>query len=96
LKKTEKYGIINIYYFRRYLTMKKLRVTLSQIEDVKKFCGYTNSVEYECDIATGRYVVSAKSIMGIFSLDLTAPLDLTIYSDNCADLLEKIKPYIVD
>ena len=48
------------------------------------------------DLTSGRYVVDAKSIMGIFSLDLTKPIKAEVHSDTCDDLLAELKPYIVD
>ena len=48
------------------------------------------------DLRSGRYVVDAKSILGIFSLDLSKPVTLEIYDDNCDDLLEEIKSFVVN
>ena len=50
----------------------------------------------EIDLSSGRYVVDAKSIMGIFSLDLSKPIDLNIHAENDIDtILAVLKPYIV-
>ena len=48
------------------------------------------------DLRSGRYVVDAKSLLGIFSLDLNKPVVLEIYSSECDELLNEIKKYIVD
>ena len=55
--------------------MKKMSIMLSSIEDVKEFVALTNSSSLECDLVSGRYAVDAKSIMGIFSLDLSKPIE---------------------
>lgn len=75
--------------------MTKIKINLSTISDVKAFVTIANSVEYELDIISGKYVVDAKSIMGIFSLDLSKILDLTAYSADCKDFLEGIAEFIV-
>ena len=50
--------------------------------------------DYEIDLTSGRYVVDAKSIMGIFSLDLSKPIKVEIHNDNSDDLVSELKPYI--
>ena len=54
--------------------MKKMKISLGSIEDVKEFVALTNSYSFDSDLVSGRYAVDAKSIMGIFSLDLAKPL----------------------
>ena len=59
---------------------------------------YEKSNEFDCDfdLVSGRYVIDAKSIMGIFSLDLSKPIDLNIHAeDDAAEVLEVLKPYII-
>ena len=75
--------------------MKKMKISLGSIEDVKEFVALTNSYSFDSDLVSGRYAVDAKSIMGIFSLDLSKELTLNIHSDDCADFLDAIKKYIV-
>jgi phosphotransferase system HPr-like phosphotransfer protein len=60
------------------------------VNDITKF-------ESDFDLVSGRYVIDAKSIMGIFSLDLSKPIDLNIHADEAASekILETLKPYIV-
>ncbi|MGN1109440.1 MAG: HPr family phosphocarrier protein [Oscillospiraceae bacterium] len=62
--------------------MKKMSIILSSIEDVKEFVALTNSSSVECDLVSGRYAVDAKSIMGIFSLDLAKPLTFVVHDDG--------------
>ena len=76
--------------------MKTFNIALNQINDVKNFVNIVNRYDYEMDLTSGRYVVDAKSIMGIFSLDLTKPIKAEVHSDSCDDLLSELKPYIVD
>ncbi len=74
--------------------MKKVTVLLSSINDVKSFVNATTKYDCEIDLISGRYVVDAKSIMGIFSLDLSKPIDLEIHSDDCEGLLKDIEAFI--
>ncbi|MBE7038990.1 MAG: HPr family phosphocarrier protein [Ruminococcaceae bacterium] len=76
--------------------MKTFNIALNQINDVKNFVNIVNRYDYEMDLTSGRYVVDAKSIMGIFSLDLTKPIKAEVHNDNCDDLLDELKPYMVD
>ncbi len=74
--------------------MKTFNVSLSSINDVKNFVNIVSRFDYDIDLASGRYVVDAKSIMGIFSLDLSKPIAVEVQNDNCDDLVELLKPYI--
>lgn len=69
-------------------------VSLEKINDVKDFVEIVSRYDYKVDIISDTYVLSAKSIMGIFSLDLTKPLKLRIHADSCEDLLADIAPYL--
>ena len=62
--------------------MKKMKISLSSIEDVKEFVALTNSYSFDSDLVSGRYAVDAKSIMGIFSLDLAKPLEFVVHDDG--------------
>ena len=74
--------------------MKEFTVLLSSINDVKNFVNVVTKYDYEIDLTSGRYVVDAKSIMGIFSLDLSKPIDLNIHNeDNLDEILEVLKKY---
>ena len=86
-----------IYFIFRRLTMKTVRISLNSIDKVKSFVNDLSQFNVDFDLVSGRYVIDAKSIMGIFSLDLSKPIDLNIHADNNADeILEKLKPYIVE
>ena len=75
--------------------MKKTNVMLDSISAVKKFVNIVSAYEYEVDLASGRYAVDAKSIMGIFSLDLSKPIQLTAHTDDADKFLKEIDRFIV-
>ncbi|MBO6108957.1 MAG: HPr family phosphocarrier protein [Eubacterium sp.] len=78
--------------------MKTVNVSLNSIDKVKDFVNEVAKYNAEFDLVSGRYVIDAKSIMGIFSLDLSKPIELNIHSENgdVDDIIEKLKPFIVD
>lgn len=75
--------------------MRNFTVKLKSINEVKEFVQIVNDFPYEVDLTSGRYVVDAKSIMGIFSLDLSQDIDVSIHDDDCDDLVEALRPYIL-
>lgn len=76
--------------------MIKRKIKLNSITDVKEFTTLANGVTYEIDFLSGRYTVDAKSIMGIFSLDLTKTLTLVVHAseEECKDFLEEVEKFI--
>lgn len=76
--------------------MKAVQISLNSIEKVKAFVNEIAKFDSDFDLVSGRYVIDAKSIMGIFSLDLSKPITLNIHADDNADVLEAIAPYIVE
>ncbi len=76
--------------------MTTFNIRLNAIGDVKNFVNIVNKYDYEIDLTSGRYVVDAKSIMGIFSLDLTKPIKADIHSDSCDDLIKELKPFMAE
>ncbi len=75
--------------------MKSVTIKLDMAESVKKFVNIASKFDYELTLKSGRYVVDAKSILGIFSLDLAEPIVLEIGSDDCDDLLKALDPFMV-
>ncbi len=73
--------------------MKSIKISLEMAQRVKEFVNITQDYAYEILLKSGKYVVDAKSILGIFSLDLSAPITVEVYSNNCDDLLEKLKKF---
>lgn len=77
--------------------MKTVKISLNSIDKVKNFVNEINRFDSDFDLVSGRYVIDAKSIMGIFSLDISKPIDLNIHSDKeLEEILEKLNPYIVE
>ena len=74
--------------------MKTVTIRLSLVENVNKFVNIVSHYPFEMDLRAGRHVVDAKSILGIFSLDLSRPISMDIYSEDCDKLLEEIKPFL--
>ncbi len=76
--------------------MKTIRISLNSIDKVKSFVNDLAKFDADFDLVSGRYVIDAKSIMGIFSLDLSKPIDLNIHAEAELDtILETLKPYMV-
>ena len=76
--------------------MKTVQISLNSIDKVKSFVNDITKFDYDFDLVSGRYVIDAKSIMGIFSLDLSKPIDLNIHAEDSAEeVLEVLKPYII-
>ena len=77
--------------------MKSLQITLSMAESVKNFVNIVSKYPYEIDLKSGRFVIDAKSLLGIFSLDLSKSIDLNIHDDDDIDnILSALEPYIVE
>ena len=64
--------------------MKTAKISLNSIDKVKAFVNEISKFDCDFDLVSGRYVIDAKSIMGIFSLDLSKPIDLNIHADGAA------------
>lgn len=88
-------AIINFWNLEGQI-MNKTKVMLGTINDVKNFVTVVTQCDYDVDLISGRYAVDAKSIMGIFSLDLSKPIDLEAHTDNASEFFAQIKQFIVD
>ena len=76
--------------------MKTVKISLNSIDKVKSFVNDITRFDNDFDLVSGRYVIDAKSIMGIFSLDLSKPIDLNIHAENNMDeIMEILAPYII-
>lgn len=69
-------------------------IMLDTIDSVRKFSDIASSKDYRIELESGKYTVNAKSIMGIFSLDLTKPVKMTAHCDMVAELARQIEPFI--
>lgn len=76
--------------------MKKVKVSLNSIDKVKSFVKDISRFSCDFDLISGRYVIDAKSMLGIFSLDLSKPIDLAIHAENedITKIMEVLKPYL--
>ena len=78
--------------------MTSVQINLNSIEKVKSFVNEITKYDAEFDLVSGRYVIDAKSIMGIFSLDISKPIDLNVHADSddeISKIMEAIDPYLV-
>ena len=77
--------------------MKTVMISLNSIDKVKSFVNDISKFNFDFDLVSGRYVIDAKSIMGIFSLDLSKPIELNIHAEgeNLDSVMEKLTPYII-
>lgn len=77
--------------------MKTVQISLNSIDKVKSFVNDITKYDYDFDLVSGRYVIDAKSIMGIFSLDLSKDIDLNIHAEgaDADNVLDVLKPYLV-
>ena len=75
--------------------MKSVSIKLPTIEAVQEFVDTVCEYDVDISLSNGRYIVDAKSIMGIFSLDLRMPITMTVDSDDCEDIFEAVEKYIV-
>ena len=75
--------------------MKTIKICLNSIDKVKAFVNDITKFDTDFDLVSGRYVIDAKSIMGIFSLDLSKPIDLGIHADEStiAPIRDVVNPY---
>lgn len=77
--------------------MKTVTISLNSIDKVKSFVNDITKFDSDFDLVSGRYVIDAKSIMGIFSLDLSKNIELNIHNeDKVEEILEVLTPYVVE
>ena len=76
--------------------MKTVKISLNSIDKVKSFVNEITKFDYDFDLVSGRYVIDAKSIMGIFSLDLSKPIDLNVHAEgDLTQIMSVLDPYII-
>ena len=76
--------------------MKTVQISLNSIDKVKSFVNEITKYDNDFDLVSGRYAIDAKSIMGIFSLDLSKPIDLNIHAEKeMEDILNALQPYLI-
>ena len=75
--------------------MKTVHISLNSIDKVKAFVNEITKFDNDFDLVSGRYVIDAKSIMGIFSLDLSKPIKVEVHSDDCDKFMEELDKFII-
>ena len=75
--------------------MYETTIQLNAINDVKDFVNTVMMFDYDIDLVSGRYAIDAKSIMGIFSLDLSKPIKLQAHTEDPEALIKAIQKYII-
>ena len=75
--------------------MQKTRITLGSVQSVRDFVQQVVMLDYEVDLVQGRYIVDAKSIMGIFALDTLSPIEVIAHTNDASVFFEKIDCFIV-
>ena len=75
--------------------MKEFNVKIETISDVKKFVSTVMNFEYDIDLISGRYAIDAKSIMGLFSIDLSKEIKLVAHTDDSTELEKALEQFIV-
>ena len=96
---TDKFSFNKAWYLyrERRIVMVKRNIVLGNVANVQEFNRICGHMDFDVDLAQGKYLVDAKSIMGIFSLDLSKPIELNIHSEtNVDEILNILAPYIVD
>ena len=83
--------------FREEVIMKTVSISLNSIDKVKAFVNDISKYDFDFDLVSGRYVIDAKSIMGIFSLDLSKPINLNVHAEGSSldEVLKVLAPYII-
>lgn len=84
--------------------MKSFKVMFSSVsgernfvdmDEVKDFVNIVNEFDFDVDLVSGRYVVDAKSLMGIFSLQLAKPVSMRVFAEDTQELEQKLEKFIV-
>ncbi len=72
------------------------KLLLDHYEKVKQFVAIAASKDYDIELLSGKYVVDAKSIIGVFSLDLTKPVTMVAHCEMVSDLMRQVKPFLIE
>ena len=95
-RKHLKDNVLNKEKMEENIMTNKATIMLSTINDVKEFVSQVTLCDYDVDLISGRYAIDAKSIMGIFSLDLSKPIQLEAQTEDASEFFAKIKQFIVE
>ena len=75
--------------------MQETKIVLRDIQSIREFVSIVIMLDYEVDLVQGRYIIDAKSIMGIFALDTLSPINLVAHTENASDFFAKIDKFLV-
>lgn len=75
--------------------MQAVTISLTEVNQVKRFVNLVGQVPFDVDVVSERYTVNAKSMLGIYSLDLSKPIQIVIYGDDCEELKEKLAEFMI-
>ena len=73
--------------------MQVVTISLTQVSQVKRFVNLVSQAPCDVDVVSGRHTVDAKSMLGIYSLDLSKPIQVLIYSDDCEELKKNLAEF---
>lgn len=73
--------------------MQETKIKLFTIQEVREFVNQVILVDFEVDLVQGRYTIDAKSIMGIFSLDLLSPITVVAHTEDATSFFKKISKF---
>ena len=74
--------------------MQAVTISLTEVNQVKRFVNLIGQAPFDADVVSGRYTVNAKSMLGIYSLDLSKPIQVVIYSDDCEELKKNLTEFM--
>ncbi len=75
--------------------MTTVKIRLGTINDVKEFVNAVTLCDFDVDLVSGKYVIDAKSIMGILSLDLAQPVTMVVHTDECGGFMQSVDRFVV-
>ena len=74
--------------------MKGIKLSLNNINDISKFNKAVSKLDYDVDVSSGRYLVNAKSLMGLYSLDLSEPIEILVDAENYDEIYGLVKDWV--
>ena len=75
--------------------MQEVNIVLRDIQSIREFVKEVVALDYDVDLVQGRYIVDAKSIMGIFALDIASPIKVVADTNDATPFFTAIEKYIV-
>ena len=69
------------------------KIVLKTLEDVREFVATASEKDYDIELLSGKYIVNAKSVMGVLSLDLTTPITMVANTDQDNEILNQVERF---